>query len=223
MAASSNKTALILVDIQHDFLPPDGSLAVTDGDQILPPVYRLIENAEKYFDLVVASLDYHPVSHISFASTHGKEPFTTLEVPKLNSNETITQMLWPDHCVQGTKGCELEPGIMKRLERISHMVEYIQKGDNVAVDAYSAFADNQYTFFTPLARILHAAGVTKVVVCGLATDYCVRATAIDARKFGFETKLLTDAVRAVDPTKETDILSELEVWGCQLVESGSIV
>ncbi|KAG8797356.1 hypothetical protein FRC17_007756, partial [Serendipita sp. 399] len=140
MAMSSNKTALILVDIQHDFLPPDGSLAVTEGDQILPPVYRLIENAEKYFDLIVASLvrvysglgtaanhANHPVSHVSFASTHGKEPFTTLEIPKLNSNETITQMLWPDHCVQGTKGCELESGIKKRLEEVSHMVQYVRK------------------------------------------------------------------------------------------------
>ncbi len=90
------------------------------------------------------------------------------------------------------------------------------------MDAYSAFADNQYTLFTPLARILHEAQVTDVVVCGLATDYCVKATAIDARKFGFKTKVLTDAVRAVDTAKTEMVLSELETWGCSLTESTTI-
>ncbi|CAG7848688.1 SubName: Full=Related to pyrazinamidase/nicotinamidase {ECO:0000313/EMBL:CCA69090.1} [Serendipita indica DSM 11827] len=104
------KTALILVDIQYDFLPPDGSLAVNEGNQILEPTYKLLDNAREYFDLVVASQTLnspyqdHPVSHVSFASTHGKDPFTAIEVPKLHSEETITQMLWPDHCVQGTFG-----------------------------------------------------------------------------------------------------------------------
>lgn len=97
------------------------------------------------------------------------------------------------------------------------------QGDNIAVDAYSAFADNQYTLFTPLARVLHSAGITNVVVCGLATDYCVRATAIDACKFGFKTRVLTDAVRAVDPVKGPEVLSELVNWGCELVESENIL
>lgn len=90
------------------------------------------------------------------------------------------------------------------------------------MDAYSAFADNQYTLFTPLARILHENKVTDVVICGLATDYCVKATAIDACKFGFRTKVLADAVRAVDAAKTDSILSELEAWGCNLTESGTI-
>jgi nicotinamidase/pyrazinamidase len=96
------------------------------------------------------------------------------------------------------------------------------QGDNIDVDAYSAFADNQYMLFTPLARILHSANITNVVVCGLATDYCVRATAIDARKFGFNTRVLTDAIRAVRPSDNDSILEELRAWKCELAESNSI-
>ncbi|KIM25599.1 hypothetical protein M408DRAFT_26145 [Serendipita vermifera MAFF 305830] len=217
------KTALLLVDIQHDFLPPDGSLAVPDGDKILPLVYRILDEAHAQFDLIVASMDctYHPVHHVSFASTHGKEPFTAIKVPRLNSDEKITQMLWPDHCVQGTKGCEIHPEVQQRLDKLPN-VQYIRKGDNVHVDAYSAFADNQYTLFTPLAKLLHSSGISHVVICGLATDYCVRATAIDARKFGFTTKVLTDAIRAVDPAKSDEVLSELVNWGCILAQSTDV-
>lgn len=217
------KTALILVDIQYDFLPPDGSLAVNEGNQILEPTYKLLDNAREYFDLVVASQDYHPVSHVSFASTHGKDPFTAIEVPKLHSEETITQMLWPDHCVQGSKGCELEAGIQTRLDKLSDMVQYIRKGDNIAVDSYSAFADNQYISFTPLTRALHAAEITDVVICGLATDYCVRATAIDACKFGFKTIVLVDAVRAVDGSQNEAVLAELQRWGCEMASSNNLI
>lgn len=215
------KTALLLVDIQYDFLPK-GSLAVPDGDKILPPVYKLIEEADKYFNLIVASIDYHPIHHISFASTHGKEPFTAIEVPGVNSPEGIVQMLWPDHCVQGTKGCELEHGVQQRLIKRSHMVEYVRKGNDIAMDAYSVFSDNQKRP-TPLARVLRNAGVTDVVVAGLATDYCVRATALDARRFDFTTTILTDAVRAVDPIRGEAVISELVKEGCNLAESTQIL
>ncbi|PVG03684.1 Isochorismatase hydrolase [Serendipita vermifera] len=211
------KRALLLVDIQNDFLPPDGSLAVKDGDAILPLVYKLLDEHEGQFDLIVASLVYHPAKHVSFASTHGKDPFTPIEVPQLHSKETVTQMLWPDHCVQGTKGCEIHSGVQKRLDKLSHKVKYIRKGGNIAVDAYSAFADNQYALFTDLAKILYTAGVDDVLICGLATDYCVRATSIDARKLGFGVTVLADAIRAVDPTNNEAILSELKKWGCRIV------
>ncbi|KZO93723.1 nicotinamidase [Calocera viscosa TUFC12733] len=217
--APSAKTALLLVDIQNDFLPPDGSLAVAEGRDILPHVYRLL--AEGKWDLVVASQVDHPHGHVSFASTHGAEPFTSIPVPKLHSpGETVLQMLWPDHCVQGTHGCEFEAGLKKKL---GEDVVVIQKGTNVAVDAYSAFADNQYAFFTPLIKSLHSAGIHTVVVVGLATDYCVKFTAIDSCKFGFRTLVVKEAVRGVDSKATQQVFGELQEWGCELVSIDDVL
>ncbi|KAG8745799.1 hypothetical protein FRC10_007061 [Ceratobasidium sp. 414] len=206
---SQNRTALMLVDIQYDFLPPGGSLAVTNGTDILPTVYDLLDN--KHFDAYFASQDYHPKGHVSFASAHpGTEPYTTIQVPVLYSNETTAQMLWPDHCVPGTHGCEIEDGVKNRLEKLKaagRVVEYIHK---------SAFADNQYLAFTELARLVHTHGINKLVVVGLATDYCVRATAIDSRKFGIATEVVRKGVRAVFPDNEEAVLNELQTWGCTI-------
>ncbi|KAF8314754.1 Isochorismatase hydrolase [Clavulina sp. PMI_390] len=210
-------TALVLVDIQNDFLPPDGSLAVTDGRQILPVVLDLLKDPSR-FNVIVATLVDHPVGHVSFASTHGLKPFTATQVPKLNSeNETITQMLWPDHCVQNTPGCDIESSIQKRLDEIGDKFQYIKKGDDIAVDAYSGFADNQYMHITGLAKLLYTKNVSKVLVTGLATDYCVKFTAIDACKFGFATYVVEEAVRGVDPTADEAVFAELKKWGCQVI------
>ncbi|CAE6492077.1 unnamed protein product [Rhizoctonia solani] len=219
VAMSRNRTALMLVDIQYDFLPPNGSLAVANGTAILPTVYDLLDHTD--FDAYFASQDYHPIGHVSFASAHpGAEAYTSTQVPKLNSNETVEQMLWPDHCVQGTHGCEIEEGVQKRLEKLrksGKVVEYIKKGANLRVDSYSAFADNQYMAFTPLVRLVYTHQIDKLVVVGLATDYCVRATAIDSRKFGISTEVVQAGVRAVFPDNAAAVLQELESWGCSIV------
>ncbi|EUC66534.1 pyrazinamidase/nicotinamidase [Rhizoctonia solani AG-3 Rhs1AP] len=219
VAMARNRTALMLVDIQYDFLPPNGSLAVANGTDILPTVYDLLDHT--HFDAYFASQDYHPIGHVSFASAHpGAEPYTSTQVPRLNSNETVEQMLWPDHCVQGTHGCEIEEGVQKRLEKLrksGRVVEYIKKGANLQVDSYSAFADNQYMAFTPLVRLVYTHQIDKLVVVGLATDYCVRATAIDSRKFGVETEVVQAGIRAVFPDNTVTVLQELESWGCSIV------
>ncbi|QRW16253.1 isochorismatase domain-containing protein 2 [Rhizoctonia solani] len=214
-----NRTALMLVDIQYDFLPPNGSLAVANGADILPTVYDLLDHT--HFDAYFASQDYHPVGHVSFASAHpGTKPYTSIQVPKLYSSETVEQMLWPDHCVQGTRGCEIEEGVQKRLERLEKLgkvVEYIKKGTNPSVDSYSAFADNQYMSFTPLVRLVYTHQIDRLVIVGLATDYCVRATAIDSRKFGIGTEVVQSGIRGVFPENESIVLEELKTWGCSIV------
>ncbi|QRV72667.1 isochorismatase domain-containing protein 2 [Ceratobasidium sp. AG-Ba] len=218
-ATPRNKTALMLVDIQYDFLPPNGSLAVTNGTDILPAVYDLLDH--KHFDAYFASQDWHPKDHVSFASAHpGEQPYTAIQVPLIHSKGTTEQMLWPDHCVQGSHGAAVEDGVRTRLEKLEKsgkVVEYIRKGASVEVDSYSAFADNQYLGFTQLARLVHTHGITRLVVVGLATDYCVRATAIDSRKFGIATEVVRKGMRAVFPGNEEAVIKELEAWGCTVV------
>lgn len=211
----TTQTALLVVDVQNDFLP-GGALAVAEGDSILPTVYSLVESDQ--YDVIVASKDWHPQGHVSFASTHGAPPFTAKEVPKLNEEGTVTQMLWPDHCVQGSPGSELEAGLKRRLEALGEKVTVVCKGTQAGVDSYSAFADNQYMAFTELARVLHEQGIRKVDVVGLATDYCVRATAIDAAKFGFATAVVAAGTMAVGGAgRKAEVLAELGRWGCRIV------
>jgi len=218
----SKPIALVVVDAQNDFLP-GGSLAVSDGDAILPVVYELLDKYHSGFDLIVASLDYHPQGHVSFASTHSKELFSQIEVPNLHSDaEKCTQVMWPDHCVQGTKGCELEQGVQERLDKLGDKVKYVRKGYDPKVDSYSAFADNQYTKFTPLAEILHVNKISELIIVGLATDYCVRATSIDACKFGFGVQVVRDGVRAVSQENAEKVLGELERWGCKVVSLSEV-
>ncbi|KAF9519074.1 hypothetical protein BS47DRAFT_1411035 [Hydnum rufescens UP504] len=198
-----NHTALLLVDVQNDFLPPTGSLAVSGGRDILPVIHRLLADPSRYA-LVVATQVHHPPGHISFASTHAAPPFT------------IMNMLWPDHCVQNTKGWEIEAGVQGRLGELGDKVRYIHK---VRV----LFADNLYTSFTSLPGLLYTNGIKDLVIVGLATDYCVRATAIDACKFGFRTRVVKDAVSAVDVSKEDVVLKELERWGCEIVLGSDVL
>jgi len=223
MVHTPNHTALLLVDVQNDFLPPMGSLAVSGGRDILPVIHQLLGDPSRY-DLVVATQDHHPPGHISFASTHGAPPFTVMNVPKLKSEgETTPQMLWPDHCVQNTKGWEIEAGVQGRLRELGDKVRYIHKGANIGVDSYSGFADNLYTSFTSLPGLLYTNGIKDLVIVGLATDYCVRATAIDACKFGFRTRVVKDAVSAVDGSREDVVLKELERWGCEIVLGSDVL
>lgn len=183
MANPDAETALIVVDVQNDFLP-GGSLAVPDGDAIVPLVNGLVAR----FPVVVATQDWHTPGHLSFASAHpGKQPFETTSMPY------GTQVLWPDHCVQGTRGAELAPGL--EIERAQLV---IRKGHHHEIDSYSAFLEADRRTPTGLAGYLRERGVTRLVVCGLATDFCVAWTALDGRAAGFEVTIAQDACRAID-------------------------
>ena len=176
------KDALIVADVQKCFLP-GGSLAVGKGDEIVP----LVNAMAKRFQNVILTQDWHTPGHISFASTHGKKPFETVKLAY------GTQVLWPDHCVQGTEDAELSPGLA-----IPHAQLIIRKGHNDKVDSYSAFVEADGKTKTGLDGYLKARGVTSVYVCGLATDFCVAWTALDARKLAFNAAVIEDLCRGID-------------------------
>jgi nicotinamidase/pyrazinamidase len=175
--------ALLLVDLQNDFCP-GGALAVTEGDQVVPIANRMA----KVFDLVVASQDWHPTDHGSFAPHHpGKQPGELIQLAGLE------QILWPVHCVQNTKGAAFHPDLnLEPIARVFH------KGIDPTVDSYSSFFDNAHRRATGLADYLREQQVRRVYICGLATDYCVKFTALDAVQLGFETYVIEDACRGVN-------------------------
>ncbi len=193
--------ALILVDIQVDFLP-GGALAVPDGDAILAPVLALIDSGR--FDTIVATQDWHPAGHESFASVHGKPIGTVVDL------HGLPQVLWPDHCVQGTPGAAFAPTLP--VDRIDAV---FQKGTHLQTDSYSGFFDNGHRHNTGLADWLRLRGVTEVTVVGLATDYCVKWTALDALREGFSVRLVREGCRGVDlsPGDVAAALAELRNSG----------
>lgn len=175
--------ALIIVDIQNDFLP-GGALGVPKGDEIIP----LVNSLQADYDLVVATQDWHPHDHLSFASQYiGQEVFDTVDLGGLE------QVLWPDHCMQGTVGAEFAPSLeTNRIEAI------FRKGMDRYVDSYSGFFDNGKRKSTGLAGYLKERSVEEIYVCGLAADYCVYFTAMDGLQQGWKTVLLSKATRAID-------------------------
>jgi nicotinamidase/pyrazinamidase len=174
---------LIVVDVQNDFCP-GGALAVPKGDEVVPVVNRLAQK----FENVVLTQDWHPAGHRSFASAHpGKKPFETVKLPYGE------QVLWPDHCVQGTRGAELRSDLSAGRAQV-----VIRKGWRKEVDSYSGFIEADGKARTGLEGYLRERGIARVLVCGLATDFCVAWTALDARKLGFDAVLLEDACRAID-------------------------
>jgi nicotinamidase/pyrazinamidase len=175
--------AFILVDIQNDFLP-GGALAVPHGDEVVPVANRLMPD----YELVVATLDWHPADHQSFASQH--DGHSVGEVIRVDG---LDQILWPDHCVQGTPGAEFAASL--NIDRIDHV---IHKGTDRWIDSYSGFFDNGHRKATGLADYLKGRGVAAVDVMGLATDYCVKFTALDAVELGFEVRLIVEGVRGVE-------------------------
>ncbi|WMI68973.1 bifunctional nicotinamidase/pyrazinamidase [Mangrovimonas sp. YM274] len=199
--------ALILVDIQNDFLP-GGALAVPDGDAIIP----IINPIQSKFDLVVASQDWHPQTHKSFASNHDKAQ--VLDVIDLNGN---SQVLWPDHCVQGSEGAQFSEAL--HMNKVSAI---FRKGMDIEVDSYSAFYDNNHSNATGLEPYLKGKGINEVYVCGLAADYCVYYTAKDAKLAGFNTYYLTDAMRYIDQTSYEAALTDLKAHKVHLVETSNL-
>ena len=175
--------ALLLIDVQPDFMP-GGALPVTGSDEILP----LLNQLQPQFDLVVATQDWHPAGHQSFASSHpGRAVFDQIDL------HGLPQVLWPDHCVQGTPGAVLHPAL-----HTNHIEAIFRKGTDPAIDSYSAFFDNGHRKSTGLADYLRGRGITAVHVAGLAADYCVYFSALDALREGFATFLIEDATRAID-------------------------
>lgn len=177
------KDALIVIDVQNDFCP-GGALAVDGGDEIVPIINKLILR----FDRVILTQDWHPARHSSFASSHpGKVPFETIHMPYGQ------QTLWPDHCIQGTSGADFHPELRWTKAQL-----IIRKGFRPHIDSYSAFFENDRATSTGLAGYLRERGITHVTFVGLATDFCVAYSALDAVSQGFSAEVLLDACRGID-------------------------
>jgi nicotinamidase/pyrazinamidase len=187
--ATDDRGVLLIVDVQNDFCP-GGALALPEGDAIVPAVNRLAHS----FAHVILTQDWHPPGHTSFASSHpGKHPFDTIEA------SYGTQILWPDHCVQGTSGAAFHPQL-----DVPHAELVLRKGFRKSIDSYSAFCENDRRTATGLAGYLRERGFQRITLCGLATDFCVAFSAIDGRGAGFDVAVVTSACRGTDNDGSVD-------------------
>ncbi|WP_210093646.1 bifunctional nicotinamidase/pyrazinamidase [Ruegeria sp. HKCCSP346] len=174
--------ALLVIDVQNDFCP-GGALAVAEGDEIVAPINAMMDE----FDAVILTQDWHPTGHSSFASSHdGKNPFVLVDMPY------GPQVLWPDHCVQGTRGAGFHPDLRTDGDLI------LRKGFRSTIDSYSAFFENDHQTPTGLKGYLDTRGIDRLTLVGLATDYCVRYSAVDAARLGFDVTVRMGACRAID-------------------------
>ncbi len=210
---ANKDTALIIVDVQNDFCP-GGALAVAGGDEIVP----IINSLRDHFETVVVTKDYHPAGHSSFASSHdGVKAFTEIDMPY------GPQMLWPDHCVQGTTGADFHNDlIVKDTDLI------IQKGTNRNVDSYSAFFENDhksspvFSGGKTLTQTLEEKGISNIVVMGLAGDYCVAFTALDGLSEGFNVTVVQDAARSISADGEKSQYAKIESLGGKIVQAAEL-
>lgn len=200
---------LIIVDVQNDFIA-GGALAVPEGETVIPLINRL----QPKFDLIVATQDWHPLDHGSFAANHpGRQPGEVIDLAGQS------QVLWPVHCVQDTGGADFAPGLNRgRWERI------FQKGTDAAIDSYSGFFDNGHRRATGLGTYLQERGAQDIWIAGLATDYCVKFTALDARALGFRVSLIADACRGVDlqPGNSNRAVDEMRGAGVWITSSAEL-
>jgi nicotinamidase/pyrazinamidase len=211
MRIDPRRDALVVVDLQRDFLP-GGALGVAGGDAIVEPIARVARR----FAVVVATQDWHPAGHVSFASSHaGATPYTVTRLPQGE------QELWPDHCVRGSPGAALHPALPDEAVTL-----LLRKGTRRELDSYSAFRENLDAAGarppTGLAGWLRDRGVTRVFLCGLARDYCVRASAVDAAGEGFDAVVLDDLTRAVFPDRSAATDALLARAGVRLGQSGEL-
>ncbi|MCE9579171.1 MAG: bifunctional nicotinamidase/pyrazinamidase [Deltaproteobacteria bacterium] len=200
--------ALVLVDLQNDFCP-GGALAVRQGDEVIAVANRVT----RHFELVVATQDWHPADHASFAANHpGRSPYEVIDL------DGLPQVLWPVHCVQGT------PGAAFRADLDATIAKVFVKGTNPRVDSYSGFHDNGHRGSTGMGEWLRAQGVTAIHVLGLATDYCVQWTALDGRADGFEVTLIADGCRAVElaPGDGERAIAAMRAAGVIVTDSGAL-
>ncbi|HET6498384.1 MAG TPA: bifunctional nicotinamidase/pyrazinamidase [Coriobacteriia bacterium] len=201
--------ALVLVDIQNDFMP-FGALPVVEGDAVVPVANRLMSR----FEVVVATQDWHPADHGSFAVNHpAAMPGDVVELGG------VPQVLWPEHCVTGTPGASFHSAL--DIGPVRHVV---RKGSDPGVDSYSGFFDNDHRSATGLESLLRGLGVARVVLLGLATDYCVKYTALDGAALGFEVVVVSDGCRAVDLARGDGerALAEMAASGARIVTSGEV-
>lgn len=201
--------ALILVDLQNDFFP-GGALGVKEGDAILPAINRLLEQP---FDCIVASKDWHPKNHISFATVHNKQVGTVI------SHDGIQQILWPEHCIRDTHGAEFAPGWNHRkVEKIVH------KGTEQNIDSYSTFFDNEHLRSTGLDEFLINRGIKEIYLAGLTTEYCVKYSAIDGQELGFRVFVVQDGCRGVNlhPHDDERAISAMRNAGVKIVQSQDV-
>lgn len=207
MKPKNQARALIIVDLQKDFCP-GGSLAVDGGDEIVPIINRI---SDRFFK-VIATRDWHPSGHISFASAHrGKHPFERIEI----AGEV--QTLWPDHCVQGTRGAEFHDDL-----NLSPVDLILHKGTSPSVDSYSAFYENDRRTPTGLESFLRGLACTKLYFCGLASDVCVCYSVLDSLRAGFESTIITDAMRGVDPVGTKRAIEEMTARGAGHIDSSEL-
>ena len=202
--------ALILIDIQNDFLP-GGALAVREGDKVISVANRL----QAYFDRVIATQDWHPETHESFAANH-----VGRQIGEVINLHGLPQVLWPVHCVKGSSGAELAPSL-----KTDHIHAVFRKGIDPDIDSYSGFFDNGRRRETGLGEYLKEQGISQVYLMGLATDYCVRYSALDAISLGFETWLITDGCRGVElhPGDIAHAIREMEAAGVRMISSEEIL
>jgi len=200
--------ALVIIDMQNDFIP-GGSLAVPEGDKLVP----IINNLQEKFDLIIATQDWHPQDHSSFAENHsGKKDFEIIELGG------IDQILWPVHCVQNSEGAQLHSDLKtQKLEAI------FRKGTNKEIDSYSGFYDNAHLKSTGLSGYLNEKGISQLYFCGLAAEYCVYFSIIDALKEGFETFLIEDATKAISKTEFEKAKKEILHAGGKIITASEIV
>ncbi|MEX0994381.1 MAG: bifunctional nicotinamidase/pyrazinamidase [Balneolaceae bacterium] len=200
--------ALLIVDVQNDFCP-GGALEVPNGDEVVPVINNLIDK----FDRIIQSQDWHPEGHSSFASSHpGKDPFETI---KMDYGE---QVLWPDHCVQGSQGAEFHPELNTTQTQV-----IIRKGFRPDVDSYSTFYENDHKTQTGLTGYLEDRGITDLYTCGLATDFCVKWSVVDGLKEGFNLHVIEDAVRGIDLKGSVDeAWKEMKEAGAKVVRSEDV-
>lgn len=201
--------ALLIVDLQNDFCE-GGALEVPDGSTIVPTINKLIES----FDAVIQTQDWHPAGHASFASSHnGKDPYDTVEM------DYGTQVLWPDHCVQGSEGAEFHPDLNTTKTQV-----IIRKGFRPEIDSYSAFYENDQETKTGLTGYLKTRGISDLYAVGLATDFCVKWSVLDGLKEGFKLHIVKDAVKGIDIDGSVDeAWNEMRAEGVNVIESDSLL
>lgn len=201
--------ALLIVDVENDFTP-GGALAVPDGDKVVPIINKIL----KHFTIIVASKDWHPPGHVSFASSHpGKKIGDVIIVDGIN------QVLWPDHCIRGSRGSAFVPELNKEP-----IISIFYKGTDQRIDGYSAFFDNAHLQTTGLADFLQSRKVTDLYIAGLATDYCVLYSTMDALQLGFKVFIISDACRAINlnPNDERDAYEKMKPNGAKIITSKEI-
>ncbi|OGT53269.1 MAG: nicotinamidase [Gammaproteobacteria bacterium RIFCSPHIGHO2_12_FULL_42_13] len=206
----SAKRALIIVDLQNDFCT-GGSLAVPESDAVIPIVNKL----QAYFDLVIATKDWHPHDHMSFASTHPGQ-----KVGDIINMNSIPQILWPNHCVQDTPGSQLHPQL-----QTASVNKIIFKGTDKTIDSYSAFFDNAHSRETGLNHYLQGENIKEIYIAGLATDYCVKYSTLDALKQGYSVYVIEDACRGVglNSGDVAKAIEEMRVAGAKITQSQAVL